>query len=522
MPQNVIVGVNILETLTTGMYRDPLTIYREYIQNSCDAIDAAVEGEIMAQTDGEIAIVLNDADASVSITDNGVGIPSAIFRETLYSIGESQKMLGKQRGFRGIGHWCGLAHFDNIKFIAKARGEDVESFMSCDAKNIRAMMSAHRTRQKLFSLDDVLSSCTSFGSNRVEDANAHYFIVIMSGIDTRKKDICNIQKITDYLSFTAPVGYNTAFRFRDKIHDYAKEHGHTIREYNIRVNQNPVLKNYHPTFSTFGKGEDTIKDVMFKEFTWQDGEPIAWMWIGISNFMAKMTDKMHGIRLRSHNIQIGSANALQRLFKEDRGTYYFIGELMAESENLLPDSQRDYFEPGEARDKFETILSEYCNNDLKNMYNLGSNVNAAYDKLERQKNLMLSLKDSTHLTKKQQNEINNVAAKAEKAKKELKKIKDKLLTASADTGDNALASAIESVIKYRDEHLNSLEPQKRGSSDESFDHQNKVKPSAPQSRKDTSNDNKFVRLKDVLAIISSYLETDLAEDLTRRIKQELG
>lgn len=32
-------GANILENLTTGMYKDSKVIYREYIQNACDQID---------------------------------------------------------------------------------------------------------------------------------------------------------------------------------------------------------------------------------------------------------------------------------------------------------------------------------------------------------------------------------------------------------------------------------------------------------------------------------------------------
>jgi molecular chaperone HtpG len=43
MPNNVIIGVNILEILTTGMYRDSRIIFREYIQNSCDQINIAVK-----------------------------------------------------------------------------------------------------------------------------------------------------------------------------------------------------------------------------------------------------------------------------------------------------------------------------------------------------------------------------------------------------------------------------------------------------------------------------------------------
>lgn len=36
------VGKNILDNLTTGMYKDSRVIYREYVQNACDQIDKAI------------------------------------------------------------------------------------------------------------------------------------------------------------------------------------------------------------------------------------------------------------------------------------------------------------------------------------------------------------------------------------------------------------------------------------------------------------------------------------------------
>jgi hypothetical protein len=42
---NIIIGKFILDSLTTGMYDNPLCIFREYIQNSADAIDKAARDE---------------------------------------------------------------------------------------------------------------------------------------------------------------------------------------------------------------------------------------------------------------------------------------------------------------------------------------------------------------------------------------------------------------------------------------------------------------------------------------------
>ena len=41
------VGKFTLESLTTGMYSDPRIVYREYIQNSVDSIEVAIEENII-------------------------------------------------------------------------------------------------------------------------------------------------------------------------------------------------------------------------------------------------------------------------------------------------------------------------------------------------------------------------------------------------------------------------------------------------------------------------------------------
>ena len=37
----IVVGKDVLELVSSAMYVDPMTVYREYIQNAADAVDAA-------------------------------------------------------------------------------------------------------------------------------------------------------------------------------------------------------------------------------------------------------------------------------------------------------------------------------------------------------------------------------------------------------------------------------------------------------------------------------------------------
>ena len=45
--EEIIIGKDILELLSNAMYVEPLTIYREYLQNSADSIDDAVKDVLL-------------------------------------------------------------------------------------------------------------------------------------------------------------------------------------------------------------------------------------------------------------------------------------------------------------------------------------------------------------------------------------------------------------------------------------------------------------------------------------------
>ena len=53
---NYTFGANILENLTTGMYKSSQVIFREYIQNACDAIDKAISLGILKNGEDKIDI----------------------------------------------------------------------------------------------------------------------------------------------------------------------------------------------------------------------------------------------------------------------------------------------------------------------------------------------------------------------------------------------------------------------------------------------------------------------------------
>ena len=108
-------GAGLLSLVTTGMYDTPLSIYREYIQNAADAI--ARSG---LSVRARVAIEIDVSERRIRIRDNGPGLSREEALERLLPIGRSDKTLGIDRGFRGIGRLAGLAFAKTVSFTTRA------------------------------------------------------------------------------------------------------------------------------------------------------------------------------------------------------------------------------------------------------------------------------------------------------------------------------------------------------------------------------------------------------------------
>ncbi len=426
----VTIGKNILENITTGMYQDSKVVYREYIQNACDQIDKAIGSGILTEEDAYVDIDIDIEKRYISIKDNATGVKESEFQSNIGDIANSNKEQGKDKGFRGIGRLCGLAYCKTLKFTATALGEAVASRITYDAEKMRKILRNNKKQ----SVDEVLTEIMKFETIQ-EDEEEHYFLVELFEINKENTELLNTGKVTDYLSFVAPVPYRREFLLCDQIYNHAKKIDYHIDEYNIFINGAQVHKEYTSRLKEQSgnnlKNYDEISKLEFKNLYNASGALIAWMWIGLSRFEKSIPklNSMRGIRARQANIQIGKEDVFQHLFKESRGNNYFVGEVYTVSENLIANSQRDYFNETETRVVFEDVLRCYFYDTLHKLYTEANKIKNAY---KRQDELV---KISQEFQKK--NEANSfidnqareklaqqvVAAKddAEKAMKQLEK-----------------------------------------------------------------------------------------------------
>jgi len=429
-------GANILENLTTGMYQDSKVIYREYIQNSCDSIDKAVKTGILKNLKaGEINLWLDYESRTISIEDNGTGISSEEFQNALGDIADSDKKIGENKGFRGIGRLCGLAYCKELVFTSSFKGEDIISEMRCDAEKMRIMLSENAKGNK-YTASEVLREINKYSTQKTKDINSHFLKVELLGINTENRDLLDVDEIRDYLSFVAPVPYQNTFIFRDSIYTHAKKLCAILDEYTIKLEGQQIFKKYKTYIKkSDDKSHDEIFDIAPHDFYDTNGNLLAWMWIGLSKFTGAIpkTNQMRGLRLRKENIQLGGEDTLQKLFKEDRGNSYFVGEVFAVSDELVPNSQRDYFNENPARAIFEKELSIFFNDELYKLYYNCSAVNSAQKKIEKYENTIAEFNEkqnkglfvSDDHRGNEFKKVEDAKEEAEAAQKRIEKVKEK-------------------------------------------------------------------------------------------------
>lgn len=348
--EDIIIGKHTLESLTSGMYADPFVLYREYIQNSTDALDMAAEEGLITDKEGVIEIILEPSENRIVIYDNGTGIKKIKAEQTLLSIGNSNKREDKSRGFRGIGRLSALGYCSVLKFETTFLGENIGSRIIIDAKRLSSLLFDDHSNTSMI---DVLSQVCSMDIYQ-EEEKKHYFRVIMDGVEP-SSNLLNKSLVVDYISQNAPVPYNhSTFSWGNEIERRIENAGYRIKNYNISLYYGEehihITKPYRDEFLV-DKSKNTydkIKDIsVFRYVLNKDIKALGW--IAKTEYLGSIYDRsIKGIRLRKGNIQIGNFQTLNTVFKDSRFNGWSIGEIFVLDPTVIPNARRDDFERNQA------------------------------------------------------------------------------------------------------------------------------------------------------------------------------
>ena len=346
----VTVGPSILALVTSGMSNDPLTIYREYIQNAIDALSR------QNGVEGKVEIVIDPRKKKVSICDNGPGLTYQECLEDLVPISKSKKCLGRDRGFRGIGRLSSLAFAESVTFLTRASALDPvtrvvwsRTGLVDQTDSIAAPEQGFQNWVSVDTLDDF-------------DYPEHFFRVEIDGVNRHSAGVLlNREAVRGYIAEVCPVPLAPSFPFAKNIHAIFPPQ---LLPYSLRITldgqEQPIQRQYGSEIALAGNKVDHFCEFEQVRVPSVDGKQVAAVgWIAHSSYLGAIpkANRIRGIRARLGNIQVGDERVFNQLFEEERFNLWCVGEVHILDQRIIPNGRRDYFEQNPHLRNLENHLS---------------------------------------------------------------------------------------------------------------------------------------------------------------------
>lgn len=367
------------------LYSDERTIYREYVQNALDSINKAIETRVLDQPkDGVVTIDIDAKHKVIKIKDNGAGIEAANAVRTLLDISPSTKDGVSYAGMYGIGRLVGGGYCHELIFRTSARGEAIGTQITFDVDKIWQMVEKD---DEDYLATFVINECTTREPIPAEESD-HFFEVELRGVkDDAAPSLLESEAVCNYLREVAPVEYKPEFKNTLMYKSTAdnpefKSLHEGLEKVQVFVGETRILKQYGLSI----KGtKDTINNLEYFKIEDNKFGVLGWGWYALTKYTIQIPkeDKLAGIRLRSHNIQVGDANLLSgtKYWKEDRSNSYFYGEFFVTHPQIRPNGARDGLVPTPESKALESGLRKYFEN-LKTLYTKANEAKKCIDKIK--------------------------------------------------------------------------------------------------------------------------------------------
>jgi molecular chaperone HtpG len=327
------------------MYVDPMTVYREYIQNAADSIDEARANGALHCSGGQVQISVDANARSIQIRDDGTSIPWPEFVERLSNLGASRKRGTQARGFRGVGRLSGLGYSQELVFRGRADGESLISELRWDGRALKTMLRAADHSKNLRAL---VKQVVTVRRVKPKDEPKRFFEVELRGVIRHRDDrLLSEEVVAQYLAQVAPLPFSPDFEFGKEITAALKPH---IRLGDIAIHINgaadPIYRPHRNLINVDGKIEAAFKTLEILELSSIDSGIAAIGWVLHHEYSGALSNRtlLKGLRLRSGNVQVGDHALLENLFPEPRFNGWAVGEIHIVDSKILANGRRDNFE----------------------------------------------------------------------------------------------------------------------------------------------------------------------------------
>lgn len=332
------IGSGLLDSISSGLYVNPLHIIREYVQNSFDA-----------EAD-EVFVDIDTQERELRIIDNGYGMDQDELRNSI-RIGLSSKDHTKQVGWRGIGLWSALSVAGKVEISSRRKNDPFLNTIIIDCKSIKAKISPNKN------IVDLINDYTE--QYREEKGKSTQFTAAsLKDVDPAFINMLISQESLTFLGRTLPVTFADDFRWGDDIEDFIDAHDdYRTITVTLKIDGEaiPLFKPYSDDVELPNK--ETIQDT--------NGNVIAVAWYCVNKTSKKITDSgISGLIFRYRNFAVGDKNKVKQLASRGDLMEWGFGEIVVTNPALRISTERTDFENSDAKKLLEEAVELF----LKNSY----------------------------------------------------------------------------------------------------------------------------------------------------------
>ena len=394
------IGLHLLETLTSALYDDPIILFREYVQNSIDAYNAAVNKDSSLLLENFCVDINIDTECrNITIIDNGYGISSEHFLEKMLDISASDKINSNdQIGFRGIGRLSAMPFCERLLFSCKNQGSDEIIRFEWNGQKFHELLH----KEDKLELEDAVSIISGMKAPlHDKNVNAHCFQVDILGYNDEINELISQKDFNNRLRMMLPLRYCPGFKYQKQISDrYFEYMNERIEKFSVAVKLNG-----ENLYKPYSDSNILDSDICFWDLKYRSkhkgipGEKIGIIWYTFNHRMtANPADEPFGILVRSKNMLMGDHNSLaQALFRGKSDDYVatfrelaqtlqgVYGEMLLNSPRLKDNARRDWFKLDDDSIELRHIIFDFMKRLHKYRYVSSRAFNAIELNMNKQK-----------------------------------------------------------------------------------------------------------------------------------------
>jgi molecular chaperone HtpG len=385
--------------LSEDLYPKKLEIVREYIQNASDALDDYRRIAEFLDDRSEPQIKISIQGRSLLVFDTGTGMDIEEMRK-LKRIAYSEKRLGEEAGYKGIGRLAGIAVADKLKSSSTSYGDAKLYHFEFRAAEMRHDVSSKKSLGFQEPASQVITRHTSLWDTDV-DVESHYTMVELRDIRESCLDILEVNKLKEYIADIAPVDFppDSDFAYaslisselRKNLPDYspkavffATSPGERARIYKPYTNAMMLAR---PEFVAVRDPNNT-RDIL--AYCWYASKgreilgkvrPVGKIF-SVDGAKPEERYRLAGLIYKLFGFSVGDRSLPQRTLwtTTPQRAQWFTGEIHIVNKAVLPTTDRSNFVENDARETLYKRAAEAISNDLNRKAQQISDNRQAFDK----------------------------------------------------------------------------------------------------------------------------------------------